>query len=491
MVAALALPLPYLILLGWTCSKRDMDDSRVAKCTYGAGTLMLILSSTTTFDWVSNELCSRFKLKLGNFELRCSFTDCSNCLLESDDDVKIMFMVVPNNDSFAQDEDTCKDSSQTSSIFYSSAASSCCLSMNFDGISRSEFEGGVCEFRDKLAKYAIENGFKMKHLKNEPRRVTAVCDKKESNGCEWHVHAVKSNNLNNVYSCSGLIHEKINKAMGSRLVSSIVKDKVRSNPLVRPIELITDLRENYGLDIPYHVAWYGKESATKDLHGDEKLSYAHLPWYVYVLKASNVGSHCVLNCGEDGSRFQQIFICFKASIDGFRWCRPMLFIDGTFITNKCKGTLLRATAKNGNKASDGVVIRDHTGILLDGITHCFQSLSAVQAECHVIRSGLEMAYVRGFTNVIVETDFKVCFAAVREDISVSNWTLYPILYDIRMLKASFSSLRWAWTTRDANHAADWVASQARRGLCAEAWVIRPPTALVYILSRDGLPCPPN
>ncbi|XP_008244396.1 PREDICTED: uncharacterized protein LOC103342537 [Prunus mume] len=124
--------------------------------------------------------------------------------------------------------------------------------------------------------------------------------------------------------------------MGSRLVSSIVKDKVRSNPLVRPIELITDLKENYGLDIPYHVAWYGKESATKDLHGDEELSYAHLPWYVNVLKASNVGSHCMLDCGEDGSRFQRIFICFKAYIDSFRWCRPMLFIDGTFVTNKYK-----------------------------------------------------------------------------------------------------------------------------------------------------------
>lgn len=398
----------------------------MAKCTYGGGTLMLILSSTTTFDWLSNELCSRFKLKLGHFELRYSYTDCSNCLLELDDDLKIMFMVcgltkdqlihiavrdkavvnyvqtvntniiaspflleaVPNNYSFAQDEDTCKYSIQTGSIVDSSAASSSCLSMDFDGISSEygneylgkygscggrkylstdwegyithegqKFEGGVCEFRDKLAKYSIENGFKMKYLKNEPRRVTAVCAKKESNGCEWHVHAVKSNvngffyikNLNNAHSCSGLIREKRNKAMGSRLVSSIVKDKVRSNPLVRPIELITDLKENYGLDIPYHVAWYGKESATKDLHGDEELSYAHLPWYVNVLKASNVGSHCVLDCGEDGSRFQRIFICFKASIDGFRWCRPMLFIDGTFVTNKYKGTLLGATAKNGNK----------------------------------------------------------------------------------------------------------------------------------------------
>ncbi|XP_020426572.1 uncharacterized protein LOC109950842 [Prunus persica] len=403
-----------------------MDDSRVAKCTYGIGTLMLIFTSITTFDWVSNKLCSRFKLKLGYFELRYSFTDCYNCLLESDDHLKIMFMVcrlmkdqlihiavrdravvnhvqtvntninaspflleaVPNNDSFAQHEDTCKDSSQTGSIVDSSAASSSCLSMDFDGISSEfgneylgkygscggrkylstdwegyishegqKFKGGVCEFRDKLAKYSIENGFKMKYLKNEPRCVTVVCAKKESNGCEWHVHAVKSNvngifyikNLNNTHSCNGLIREKRNKAMGSCLVSSIVKDKVRSNPLVRAIELIIDLKENYGLDIPYHVAWYGKESTTKDLHGDEELSYAHLPWYVDVLKASNVGSHCVLDCGEDGSRFQRIFICFKASIVGFRWCRPMLFIDGTFATNKYKGTFLSATAKNGNK----------------------------------------------------------------------------------------------------------------------------------------------
>ncbi|XP_021809108.1 uncharacterized protein LOC110752704 [Prunus avium] len=161
--------------------------------------------------------------------------------------------------------------------------------------------------------------------------------------------------------------------MGSRLVSLIVKDKVRNNPLVRPIELITDLNENYGLDIPYHVAWYGKESVTKYLHGDEELSYAHLPWYVDVLKASNVGSHCVLDCGEDGSRFQQIFICFKASIDGFRWCRLMLFIDGTFVTNKYKGTLLGAIAKNGNKGRQLTFIFDRHGAIIDVVRTVFPS----------------------------------------------------------------------------------------------------------------------
>ncbi|XP_020415494.1 uncharacterized protein LOC109948013 [Prunus persica] len=343
---------------------------------------------------------------------------------------------VPNNDSFAQDEDTCKDSSQTGSIVDSSAASSSCLSMDFDGISSEfgneylgkygscggrkylstdwegyithegqKFEGGVCEFCDKLAKYTIENGFRMKYLKNEPLHVTAVYAKKESNGCEWHVHVVKSNvngffyikNLNNVHSCSSLIREKRNKAMGSRLVSSIVKDKVRSNPLVRPIELITDLKENYGLDIPYHVAWYRKESATKDLHGDEELSYAHLPWYVDVLKASNVGSHCVLDCGEDGSRFQRIFICFKASIDGFLWCRPMLFIDGTFITNKYKGTLLGATAKNGNREVFPFAFGIVSGETVDNWRWFLQRISEV-----LVDEGRQLAFISDRHGAIID-----------------------------------------------------------------------------------------
>ncbi|CAL8117861.1 unnamed protein product [Prunus armeniaca] len=311
-----------------------MDDSRVAKCTYGAGTLMLILSSTTTFDWLSNKFCSRFKLKLGHFELRYSFTDCSNCLLELDDDLKIMFMAVPNNDSFAQDEDTCKYSSQTGSIVDSSAASSSCLSMNFDGVS-SEYGN------EYLGKYG---------------------------------------------SCGG-----------RKYLSTDWEDKVRSNPLVRPIELITDLKENYRLDIPYHVAWYGKESVTKDLHGDEELSYAHLPWYVNVLKASNVGSHCVLDCGEDDSRFQWIFICFKASIDGFRWCRPMLFIDGTFVTNKYKGTLLGATAKNGNEEVFPFAFAIVSGETVDNWRWFLQRISEV-----LVDEGRQLTFISDRHGAIID-----------------------------------------------------------------------------------------
>ncbi|BFG41641.1 hypothetical protein CerSpe_279150 [Prunus speciosa] len=56
--------------------------------------------------------------------------------------------------------------------------------------------------------------------------------------------------------------------------------------------------------------------------------------------------------------------------------------------------------------------------------------------------------------------------------------------DIRFLKAY-----WAWVPHEANRSADAVPSLARKGMCLESWLVRPPSSLVHILSQDGLPCP--
>ncbi|PRQ37028.1 putative ribonuclease H-like domain-containing protein [Rosa chinensis] len=73
----------------------------------------------------------------------------------------------------------------------------------------------------------------------------------------------------------------------------------------------------------------------------------------------------------------------------------------------------------------------------------------------------------------------------------SSWEVYPILRQIRQKEALLSQIRWCWVHREVNQAADCLASLARRRLCAEAWVNRPPSSLVFILSKDGLPCLPN
>ena len=48
------------------------------------------------------------------------------------------------------------------------------------------------------------------------------------------------------------------------------------------------------------------------------------------------------------SIFHRLFWTFKPCIDGFKFCKPLVQIDGTWMYGKYKGTLLLAIAQDGN-----------------------------------------------------------------------------------------------------------------------------------------------
>ena len=45
----------------------------------------------------------------------------------------------------------------------------------------------------------------------------------------------------------------------------------------------------------------------------------------------------------------RVFWSFKPCIDGFNFCKPVVQVDGTFLTERYHGTLLTATAQDGNR----------------------------------------------------------------------------------------------------------------------------------------------
>jgi hypothetical protein len=45
---------------------------------------------------------------------------------------------------------------------------------------------------------------------------------------------------------------------------------------------------------------------------------------------------------------QQAFLALGPAIVAFKQCRPVICIDGTFLTGKYKGTILTALAADGN-----------------------------------------------------------------------------------------------------------------------------------------------
>lgn len=64
---------------------------------------------------------------------------------------------------------------------------------------------------------------------------------------------------------------------------------------------------------------------------------------------TNLGSRLVLDMDEDSKRFKRFFASFYACIHDFKYCRPMLFVDGTFLKSKYKSQLLAATTKDDNQ----------------------------------------------------------------------------------------------------------------------------------------------
>ncbi|XP_028052512.1 uncharacterized protein LOC114256998 [Camellia sinensis] len=219
------------------------------------------------------------------------------------------------------------------------------------------FASGISEFREILCKYAVERGFQFKYLKNDSVRITAVCKFAESRGCAWSVHArVLSSNgllcvkkLDSVHNCGAAIRTHTNPRTGSDLVSSVVADRVRAKPLTRLTNIVFDMKNDYGLDISYRVAWLRVEKARGEVYGDHAMSFDQLRWYSDSVMEKNPNSYINLEFHQQTGRFVRYFISFHACIDGFNHCRPLLFLDGTFLKGRFKGNLLAATAKDGNK----------------------------------------------------------------------------------------------------------------------------------------------
>ncbi|KAK9284680.1 hypothetical protein L1049_023856 [Liquidambar formosana] len=221
------------------------------------------------------------------------------------------------------------------------------------------FEGGVNEFRRVLKMYSMEVGFEYDLVKNTKEQIIAACKRRESNNCMWHVYATlqKINGyfyirtLNNIHACGGAIRTTKNSRMSSELVASLISGKIRDKLLTRPTDVVYDFKVNYGLDITYHYAWWGVERAKNEIFDYQSLSFDLLRWYKEETEKTNLRSIIEIDYDSNIGRFKRVFVSFYACIYGFWYCRPIVFLDGTFLKGRYKGNLLAATAKDGDQGN--------------------------------------------------------------------------------------------------------------------------------------------
>lgn len=213
----------------------------------------------------------------------------------------------------------------------------------------------VSEFRESLRKYAIAQQFAFRYKKNDSHRVTVKC---KAEGCPWRIHASRLSTtqlicikkMNSTHTCEGAVSTTGHQATRS-WVASIIKEKLKFLPNYKPKDIVNDIKQEYGIQLNYFQAWRGKEIAKEQLQGSYKDAYNQLPFFCDKIMETNPGSLATFTTKEDSS-FHRLFVAFHASLSGFQQgCRPLLFLDSIPLKSKYQGTLLAATAADGD---DGV-----------------------------------------------------------------------------------------------------------------------------------------
>ena len=137
--------------------------------------------------------------------------------------------------------------------------------------------------------------------------------------------------------------------MPAKVVSTVIVDKLLGQDrVIRPVDVIGEIKSTYGIEILYSKAWKAREYAQNLVYGHSLDSFQMLPSYFYMLEQQNPGTVIKLKVDNE-NRFEICFMAFGACIFNFSMCcRPAIAIDGAHLKGKYKGILFIATTMDGN-----------------------------------------------------------------------------------------------------------------------------------------------
>ncbi|XP_019181626.1 PREDICTED: uncharacterized protein LOC109176675 [Ipomoea nil] len=139
----------------------------------------------------------------------------------------------------------------------------------------------------------------------------------------------------------------------SKVISELILQKIADDPRYKIKYVIEDVKAKWGVRVDYKKAWYAKVIALETLYGKWDESYNILPQTLMAIQQTNPDS--VVDTVNTATaipsefRFKYVFWAFKPAIEGFKYCLPVLTVDGTHLYGKYKGHLLLAVAINANK----------------------------------------------------------------------------------------------------------------------------------------------
>lgn len=131
-------------------------------------------------------------------------------------------------------------------------------------------------------------------------------------------------------------------------VSSRLQAVVNRDPNRKARSLITDLSISSNINARYLTVYRAKERALLGAKQKEREAYQLIPGFLQQVSQNHPDTVTDFQ-KDDNDHFVRMFVGLGEIKELLPACKPMIFIDATFIKNMFKGTLLLATILDANQ----------------------------------------------------------------------------------------------------------------------------------------------
>ncbi|KAL5169730.1 hypothetical protein HKD37_11G031582 [Glycine soja] len=144
------------------------------------------------------------------------------------------------------------------------------------------------------------------------------------------------------HTCLNMTMTQDHEKLDSNLIATCVVERINSE---------------FSYKVSYKKAWMAKQKAIAIEYGDWEESYVKLlSWLTYMQNHSPGSYFQILHddfivgnrVSREHRQFHRVFWTFGQCKEAFKYCKPIIQVDGTHLYGKYRGTLLMATSQDGN-----------------------------------------------------------------------------------------------------------------------------------------------
>jgi len=141
----------------------------------------------------------------------------------------------------------------------------------------------------------------------------------------------------------------------STLVVQLLYNEIVEKKAMEVKAIQDTVKTRYKYSISYGKAWKAKQRALEQRFGSFLDAYDNVVHLLHTLQARNLGTYVkIQHLSLPEPEFQtvkvlhRVFFSFASMIETFRHCRPVICVDGMFLTCKYKGQILTSIGTDGN-----------------------------------------------------------------------------------------------------------------------------------------------